>query len=330
MPVPASETTETAAASPGPTVSRPALAPDLRADAAVKIVLQPLLEVLETRESSLRTDQDPEHLHGFRVAVRRSRALLSQLKRVFPAHVVEWFRQEYRWLGQTSGRLRDLDVFLERLAREQEALPAARRASVGRLAAELRSEREAARSRMIKALDSARYRALKRSAREFLLLPTPERSAPKDARRPIREVAAACLRRTYERVRATGREVGSSTPVGLLHELRIACKKLRYLLDAFACLFPEDDIRPARKRLRCLQDRLGEIHDCEVQGQALSAWREGLADDAADGELMLALGCLEERNRRRQKKARKRLRKHLDAFCGPGNRKRVRRLVKGP
>jgi hypothetical protein len=48
-----------------------------------------------------------------------------------------------------------------------------------------------------------------------------------------------------------------------LHDLRIAAKRLRYILEvAEPCFGPYAD--KARKRAKELQDLLGEIHDCDV------------------------------------------------------------------
>lgn len=48
----------------------------------------------------------------------------------------------------------------------------------------------------------------------------------------------------------------------LLHDLRIACKRLRYTLELFADALPE--CKPAERRLVQLQDELGEVHDCDI------------------------------------------------------------------
>lgn len=67
-----------------------------------------------------------------------------------------------------------------------------------------------------------------------------------------------------------------------LHDMRIACKRLRYLLEIFAIAFRED-LAPFIEEVRGLQDLLGEIHDCDVQVPMLEehlAWlsdREGAA-----------------------------------------------------
>jgi len=52
--------------------------------------------------------------------------------------------------------------------------------------------------------------------------------------------------------------------VEALHDMRIAAKRLRYILEATAepCFGPY--ARTATKRVKELQDLLGEIHDCDV------------------------------------------------------------------
>jgi CHAD domain-containing protein len=53
--------------------------------------------------------------------------------------------------------------------------------------------------------------------------------------------------------------------VTALHDMRIAAKRLRYVLEVTAetCFGPYADT--ALKRIKDLQDLLGEIHDCDVQ-----------------------------------------------------------------
>jgi hypothetical protein len=70
-----------------------------------------------------------------------------------------------------------------------------------------------------------------------------------------------------------------------LHDMRIACKRLRYLLEIFAVAF-EGDLEPFVDEVKDLQDLLGDIHDCDVQIPMLEAhlaWlesreREAVAD----------------------------------------------------
>ncbi|WP_181391802.1 CHAD domain-containing protein [Methanospirillum lacunae] len=47
------------------------------------------------------------------------------------------------------------------------------------------------------------------------------------------------------------------------HEMRIAAKRLRYTLEAYAGLY-EDRLKPEIKVIKHLQELLGDIHDCDV------------------------------------------------------------------
>jgi hypothetical protein len=69
--------------------------------------------------------------------------------------------------------------------------------------------------------------------------------------------------------------------VTALHDMRIAAKRLRYILEVTAecCFGPYADT--ALKRTKELQDLLGEIHDCDVQLPRVMARMEELrAEDA--------------------------------------------------
>jgi hypothetical protein len=67
-----------------------------------------------------------------------------------------------------------------------------------------------------------------------------------------------------------------------LHDMRIAAKRLRYVLEVTGpCFGPY--AKTATKMVKALQDLLGEIHDCDVQIPETAAFAERLqvADAAA-------------------------------------------------
>jgi len=70
--------------------------------------------------------------------------------------------------------------------------------------------------------------------------------------------------------------------VKALHDLRIAAKRLRYLLELTG---PEAPV----KQLKRLQDMLGEIHDCDVQLPPLRALARESAEREAVGLRTLAV-----------------------------------------
>lgn len=83
-----------------------------------------------------------------------------------------------------------------------------------------------------------------------------------------------------------------------LHDMRIACKRLRYLLEIFGLAF-DDDLGPFLDDIRLLQDLLGDIHDCDVQIPRLEehlAW----LDDRESGAARRLVGEASVRRRRRE------------------------------
>src|SRR5215469_11158014 len=69
---------------------------------------------LERSEPGVREGADPEELHRFRVATRRSRALI-RASRPLVRDQLAALDRELRWLGGVSGPVRDLDVLIEHL-----------------------------------------------------------------------------------------------------------------------------------------------------------------------------------------------------------------------
>ena len=69
------------------------LDPEMRADIAAKYIYSHLLKAIKANEQGTIADTDSEFLHDFRVAVRRTRAGLSQLKGVLPDKISTYFAE---------------------------------------------------------------------------------------------------------------------------------------------------------------------------------------------------------------------------------------------
>ena len=80
---------------------------------------------------------------------------------------------------------------------------------------------------------------------------------------PLRENAARLISVRAEEVAAFSPAVLDPRNVEDLHDMRIAAKRLRYVLELTAPVFGEG-AATAAKRAKKLQDLLGEIHDCDV------------------------------------------------------------------
>jgi CHAD domain-containing protein len=80
---------------------------------------------------------------------------------------------------------------------------------------------------------------------------------------PLRENAERIIEVRAEEVRSFSPAVLDPHNVEDLHDMRIASKRLRYVLELTAPVFGEG-AEKAAKRAKKLQDLLGEIHDCDV------------------------------------------------------------------
>ena len=67
-------------------------------------ILKCLQDVMHQNEAGIRADWDTEFLHDFRVAIRRTRSALSQIKGVLPEDAVAHFKDEFRQLGRSTNR----------------------------------------------------------------------------------------------------------------------------------------------------------------------------------------------------------------------------------
>jgi hypothetical protein len=73
--------------------------PQARADVSAQELLRFLCQVMRQNEAGIIEDIDTECLHDFRVAIRRTRSALGQLKSVFPACITERFKRDFAYLG---------------------------------------------------------------------------------------------------------------------------------------------------------------------------------------------------------------------------------------
>jgi hypothetical protein len=74
-----------------------------------------------------------------------------------------------------------------------------------------------------------------------------------------------------------------------LHDMRIAAKRLRYLLELTGHVFGEAGA-VAEAEAKGLQEVLGEIHDCDVLGPRVDAIADTLRDQDAEALATLAEG----------------------------------------
>ena len=296
---------------------------------AMRKILLTLLGTIECNLAGTRANLDSEFLHDLRVATRRTRSALSQVKRVLPDNVVEDFKQRFGWLGQVTGPTRDLDVFLLELPRYRASLPAAMGHDLDALEEHLLAAHKTEQARLKRKLGSAEMRTLLRDWRAVLEADALPGEPGSCADLPIELVAAQRIWRMYRKVIKAGRAVTADGPPEAMHELRKDCKKLRYLVEFFRSLFPDDDIKKIVRALKNLLDILGDYQDLEVQADELRGFAAAFApDDPARLPTVMAIGALVADLLRHQQAAHERFAGAFADFDSGGNRSDFKRLFK--
>lgn len=245
------------------------LEPDMRADVAAKLILHELLASVRANEAGVRECVDTEFLHDFRVAVRRARSALAQIKGVFPAQTVAGLRGDLAWLGKQTNVARDIDVYLLDYGSYRARLPAALRPHLDPLRDFLARRQQQAYAELARLLNSAAYRRVTQAWQAFADDPPPPAPTAPEALTPVSSLARKRIARAYRRVMKEGGAITPDSPAEALHALRITCKKLRYLMEFFRSLYPPKSIDKLIKTLKAFQDNLGEFHDLQVQQESL-------------------------------------------------------------
>lgn len=322
---------DTPQAGSGP-AERPALArnpgvtaEDTLAEAGRKVLRFHYARML-ARETGTRSGDNAEDLHGMRVATRRMRAAWRVFGAGFRPRRTRRLRSRLRVVAGRLGAVRDLDVLIEGLEQYLAALELPEAELVQPLLGAWRAQRDAARSLLLRELDSPEYATL---VDEYAVFVRTEGEAALPLASPttphrVRDTAPAHIWAAYGNVRAYER-VLPWADLETVHQLRIAGKWLRYTLEFFReALGPETPGIIAR--VVALQDHLGLLHDADVAAGLARAFLVEHAGTLGDAETA-AIG----RYLRAQERERARLRRSFGpiwrAIVGPTFRRGLGRAV---
>ncbi len=295
------------------------LDPDLTARQAAITIYRHLLDTMLANEEGILRDLDTEFLHDFRVAIRRTRAGLAQMKKVLPADITATMKEEFAYLGRITGPVRDLDVYLLKERDYRARLPELLQEGLGTFFTDLAEQRRVEQKKLVRALRSPRYRQIVTTWDEYLRSDDPTPSAQGDV--PVIDLARRIIRRRFKRIMKDGRAIDDSSPDEHLHRLRIQGKKLRYSLEFFRSLFPEDEVGSVIRQLKRLQNNLGDFNDLSVQQEMLARYLRGLRPGSRRNmELAAAIGGLLTNLFHEQQRVRKRFARTFSRF---GSRKNV-------
>jgi CHAD domain-containing protein len=301
------------------------LHPETPAPAAIASMLARFATVIDDNVPGTIAAIDTEFLHDLRVAVRRTRSILKLVGDVLPANMAERFRPEFKWLGDLTTPVRDLDVYLLELDNLAARLTSADPRDLDPFRSFLVRHRAVERRRLVRGLRSQRFQQVMSDWREALAQVTADANGGPAAA----VLARKRIDRTFRAVVRRGKRITADSPSEQVHELRKRCKELRYLLEIFRPLCADAPYRPLIKELKALQDTLGDFQDGEVQREAVREFAAVMMEQgAAPPETVLAMGELAAQLDAHQLNARGALVGRLTPFLANENRARVKALVR--
>ncbi|WP_175772942.1 CHAD domain-containing protein [Paraburkholderia phenazinium] len=258
----ATESTDTRPPSPAASPGRIGLidASMTVAEAFVLLAESICREALD-RAHKLDRGADPEDLHKLRVAMRRLRTLWWAYDPLLDKHDAKLQRREFKSLADAAGRTRDWDVLHELIA---PAAPSSKH-SFAWLIEAIEAHRTEALSFSLRAIGNA---GVERILQQAVAAARAQLEAH-GAGQPITgfaeervQVAEKALKKRVKRAIAA-----KESDYGALHEVRIAGKKLRYLLQFFAPVL-DGGHQAVIEHLTVVQDELGTLND-QVTSEAL-------------------------------------------------------------
>ena len=229
--------------------------------------LDPVLEFLPL--AAKHAEEDVEYVHRLRVWSRRAVAALDLYRDLLPKRRRKWMKQQLNRIRRSANDARDDDVFALRL----ETMPD--QAGTNHLLEEVKDHRrQSQRPIVVVYEDMAAGDLLARRAAKLL-----KKVRLRADGQPVHFRKWAKRRLRVEMAEFFQAATGDLHDVRVLHQFRIAGKRLRYAAELLASAFPESFRADAYPAIEDLQERLGQINDHATAQDRLNRWV-----DQADGE----------------------------------------------
>ena len=213
--------------------------------------------------------EDAEALHDFRVGLRRLRSCLRAYDDLLAGSVPKKLARRLKGLAQATGEGRDTEVQIEWLRERAGLLGAYHRTGYNWLLDHLERRKERAYEDIL-ARVAAEFPDLETGLRKRLSVYRTEVHLDREApRQTLGETTAGLLEQHAEELGDHLAQVAHAGDEEEAHEARITAKRLRYLIEPLAGEIPSG--KAAVRRLKGLQELLGELHDAHVLESELAA-----------------------------------------------------------
>lgn len=232
------------------------------------------LKSLNQEINGVRQAEDIEHIHRMRVATRRLRATLPLFENCYPAKKVTTWQTEIKRVTRALGSARDTDVQIDRIGQmAHEITEINAKPGIRRLLLRLKQKREQQQKKVVGALNKLEDSGIVEEMQTIInpLAKAAEENYPYSDQ--LYRLAYDNIHRCLGAMLAYSEFVPQPERIDELHAMRIEAKRLRYTLESFAPLFP-DQFQGIINIVRSIQELLGDIHDCDVWVQFLPQFIE--------------------------------------------------------
>lgn len=263
-------------------MSAPAGVLDLSAERGARRLALAFLDDAEAAHLRLERGADDEALHDFRVAIRRLRSTVRAYREALEGSIGGGDRRRLSDLADATGGARDLEVQIAWLRKRLDDLPQGERERAWTLLNALRGELAKAEERLRRQVAKDFPRERWRLARRLRFY-----QVRMDVEAPLEggRLASAFTRLVLDHAADLERRLAAVRSIDdqeEAHRARISAKRLRYLVEPVqAELEGAPDVI---RRIKKLQDALGEMHDADVLLARLAQETTTPAEPAEDAD----------------------------------------------
>lgn len=237
-------------------------------DAMVHIFRPSLTQLLANRAAAV-CGKDIEGVHQARVAIRRILSALIVFKDYLNGPQVDHMKTEVRWLIDTLGEARDLDVFIDEVLNVVSS-DRPNDADINAVLKAATKAQNAAYRKVRSALSSKRYTGAMLDISAWIEQRSwRSHTSQKQLNAPIKGISGKLLSKRHNKVLKLGNNF-AEMPAEDRHCVRIALKKMRYASEFFASLYSAGRTKPYIASMRHLQTALGAANDVTT-AETLSA-----------------------------------------------------------
>lgn len=239
-------------------------------EAAGTILRGRLGQIFDLREAVIRSD-DIEDVHQMRVATRRLRSALRDLKPLVNKPALDSLVSHLKGLADSLGEARDDDVAIVGLASKRDhAEDQAVRDGIDSLIAGRRKRRDEVQPTVVRNISEPMLAGLLASFNGVFLDPSARKITD---RVRFDDFGRTAIKKSIDEFVDLSKALANPSDTAALHRLRIAAKRLRYALEFFGICWGKR-LKPYAKQIADMQTFLGELHDADVWIEQLSYHRE--------------------------------------------------------